>query len=134
MRTSEADLAIELIARYQPVATDLRFIRSCMEIAFGFSRYGRYSFDIVEVLETIGPVTECEKGAVLMMANTVREMILLSINGLQARDKTIAEKLYELDDTVDSYISNFFKEPFTTYPRKREGGQNDKCINNQFRS
>ena len=24
-----ADLAIELIARYQPVATDLRFIRSC---------------------------------------------------------------------------------------------------------
>ena len=82
MRTSEADLAIELIARYQPVATDLRFIRSCMEIAFGFSRYGRYSFDIVEVLETIGPVTECEKGAVLMMANTVREMILLRINGL----------------------------------------------------
>jgi phosphate transport system protein len=27
-----ADLAIELIARYQPVATDLRFIRSCMEL------------------------------------------------------------------------------------------------------
>jgi phosphate transport system protein len=31
-----ADLAIELIARYQPVATDLRFIRSSMEIAYGF--------------------------------------------------------------------------------------------------
>jgi hypothetical protein len=42
----------------------------------------RYSFDIVEVLEMFGPVTECEKSAVLMMANTVREMILLRINGL----------------------------------------------------
>lgn len=37
-----ADLAIELIARYQPVATDLRFIRSCMEIAYGFFRFGRF--------------------------------------------------------------------------------------------
>ena len=129
MRTSEADLALELIARYQPVATDLRFIRSCMEIAFGFSRYGRYSFDIVEVLETIGPVTECEKGAVLMMANTVREMILLSINGLQARDKTIAEKLYELDDAVECICRTFFKGQYTTYLRKREGGQKGESVN-----
>jgi alkanesulfonate monooxygenase SsuD/methylene tetrahydromethanopterin reductase-like flavin-dependent oxidoreductase (luciferase family) len=30
-----ADLAIELIARYQPVATDLRVIRSSMAIAIG---------------------------------------------------------------------------------------------------
>jgi phosphate transport system protein len=30
------ELAVELIYRYQPVATDLRFIRSCMEISYGF--------------------------------------------------------------------------------------------------
>ncbi|HEX2406229.1 MAG TPA: PhoU domain-containing protein, partial [Nitrososphaeraceae archaeon] len=35
-----SDLASELILRYQPVATDLRYIRSCMEIAYGFSRFG----------------------------------------------------------------------------------------------
>jgi phosphate transport system protein len=105
-----------------------------MEIAYGFSRYGRYSFDIAEVLETIGPVSECDKGAVSMMANTVREMILLSINGLQARDKTIAEKLYELDETVDSIYRTFLREPTPQIPRKREGGQNDECINKQFRS
>ena len=91
MQDEVADLAIESIARYQPVATDLRYIRSCMEIAYGLSRYGRYSFDIVDVLETIGPISECDKSAVIMMANKVRQMILLSINGLQARDKTIAE-------------------------------------------
>jgi phosphate transport system protein len=54
------DLAIELIARYQPVATDLRFIRSCMEIAYGFSRFGRYAYDIVDVLETMGSIANCE--------------------------------------------------------------------------
>src|SRR5919197_3502698 len=73
-----ADLAIELIARYQPVATDLRFIKSCMEIAYGFSRFGRYAYDIAEVLETIGSVSECDKSKVLKMSNTVQQMILLS--------------------------------------------------------
>ena len=58
-----ADLAIELIARYQPVAGDLRFIRSCMEISYGFSRLGRYSYDIVEVLETMGYIFDCDKAA-----------------------------------------------------------------------
>ncbi|MFL6513310.1 MAG: PhoU domain-containing protein, partial [Nitrososphaera sp.] len=29
LQDESAELAIELIARYQPVATDLRFIRSC---------------------------------------------------------------------------------------------------------
>ena len=78
LQDETADLAIELIARYQPVATDLRFIRSCMEIAYGFSRFGRYAYDIVEVLETIGPIPDCDKTAVLEMAKIVREMILLS--------------------------------------------------------
>ncbi|NAL78402.1 PhoU domain-containing protein, partial [Nitrososphaera sp. AFS] len=41
LQDESSDLAIELIARYQPVATDLRFIRSCMEISYGFSRFGR---------------------------------------------------------------------------------------------
>lgn len=131
MQDEVADLAIELIACYQPVTTDLRFIRYCMEIAYGFSRFGRYSFDIVEVLETIGPVSECDKGAVIMMANTVREMILLSINGLQARDKTIAEKLYSLDDTVDSVYRTSLRDPTPHIPEKEKA---DKMMNASINS
>src|SRR5215208_1978497 len=78
-----ADLAIELIARYQPVATDLRFIRSCMEIAYGFSRFGRYAYDIVEVLETIGSIHKCDKSLVMEASNSASEMIRLSINALK---------------------------------------------------
>ena len=73
-----ADLAIELIARYQPVAGDLRFIRSCMEISYGFSRLGRYSYDIVDVFETMGYIFDSDKAAVLEMAKKIREMLLLS--------------------------------------------------------
>jgi phosphate transport system protein len=102
-----ADLAIELIARYQPVATDLRFIRSCMEIAYGFFRFGRYSYDIVDVLESMGSVAECDKSAVLQMATITREMILLSVKSLQARDRDAAARLYEMDDKVDELYRNY---------------------------
>jgi phosphate transport system protein len=105
-----ADLAIELIARYQPVATDLRFIRSCMEISYGFSRFGRYSYDIVDVLETMGSINDCDKSAVLEMTSTVREMILLSVRSLQSRDKDTVQKLYEMDDTVDALYRKYLRE------------------------
>ena len=45
-----SELAIELIARFQPVATDLRYIKSSMEISYGFSRFGRYAYDIITAL------------------------------------------------------------------------------------
>ena len=102
-----SDLAIELIARYQPVASDLRFIKSCMEISYGFSRFGRYSYDIVDLLETMGSISDCDKSAVLEMAKTVRGMILLSLQALQSRDKSAGEKLYRMDDTVDTLYRKY---------------------------
>jgi phosphate transport system protein len=110
LQDESSDLAIELIARYQPVATDLRFLRSCMEISYGFSRFGRYAYDIVDVLETIGYGKSCNKTAVLEMAKTVREMILLSVRGLETRDKDASAKLYEMDDAVDSLYRKYLQE------------------------
>jgi phosphate transport system protein len=110
MQDEVSDLSIELIARYQPVATDLRFIRSCMEIAYDFSRFGRYSYDIVDVLETMGSISDCDKSYVLEMSNTVREMIHSSIDALQSRDRNAAQKLYEMDDTVDALYRKYVNE------------------------
>ena len=108
-----ADLAIELIARYQPVATDLRFIRSCMEISYGFSRFGRYAYDIVDVLETMDSISDCDKSTVLEMARTVREMINLSLQSLRSRDKDASQKLYQMDDTVDTLYRKYLREIVT---------------------
>jgi phosphate transport system protein len=106
-----SDLAVELIARYQPVATDLRMIRSCMEISYGFSRFGRYSYDIADLLETMGfSYNDCDKTAVLEMAKKVREMILLSVAALHSRDKNAVSKLYEMDDTVDTLYRKYLQK------------------------
>lgn len=107
------ELAVELIARYQPVATDLRFVRSCMEISYGFSRFGRYAYDIMDIIGTMGSLSHCDKNPVLEMANTAREMIHMSVKSLQTQDKDAAEKLYALDDTVDTLYRKYLREIIT---------------------
>ena len=55
---------LSCIARYQPVATDLRYIKSCLEISYVLSRFGGYGYEIVEVLDMMGSISECDKTVV----------------------------------------------------------------------
>jgi len=96
-----SELAFELIARYQPVASDLRFIKASMEIAYGFSRFGRYAYDISEVLEIFGSQAACDHASVVSAAKTTMEMIRMSIDAFTDRDVELAKQIAPLDDYVD---------------------------------
>ena len=120
-----SDLATELIFRYQPVATDLRYVRSCMEIAYGFSRFGRYAYDIIEVLETMGSIHKCDKSMVMKTSNLASEMIRLSINALKTREKNTVSTLYEMDDSVDSLYRKYLRDLITL-----KVNSNDHPLNN----
>ena len=95
------ELGVDLLARYQPVATDLRFIKSCLEIAYGFSRFGRYAYDISLVLETYGDLSNCDKSVVHDLSEKVTGMIERSIQSFKTRDTELARSLRKDDDEVD---------------------------------
>jgi phosphate transport system protein len=118
LQDEATELAVELIARYQPVATDLRFIKSCMEISYGFSRFGRYAYDIMDIIGTMGSISNCDKTPVLEMATTAREMIHISIKALHSKDKDAAARLYEMDDVVDTLYRKYLKDVITPTTRK----------------
>lgn len=101
------ELAVELIARYQPVASDLRFIKSCMEVAYGFSRLGRYAHDISDVLGIFGDLSACDKTSVQDAGNQAKEMIRFSIKAFSERDAGLANKLRQMDDLVDRAYLDF---------------------------
>ncbi len=101
LQTEVSDIAFELIARYQPVATDLRYIESCLEISYGFSRFGRYAFDISEVLDMWGDLSGCDHSVVEITAKTTLEMIRMSIEAFANRDVELAKSIEKLDDFVD---------------------------------
>jgi phosphate transport system protein len=122
-----SDLATELIFRYQPVATDLRYIRSCMEIAYGFSRFGRYAYDIVEVLETMSSIHKCDKSLVMEASNLASEMIRLSINALKTREKNSVSKLYKMDDSVDALYRKYLRDLISSKTDSNHPLQDPRC-------
>jgi len=95
------ELGVDLLARYQPVATDLRFIKSCLEIAYGFSRFGRYAYDIAQVLEIYGDLSVCDKSVIHELSEKVTGMIERSIQSFKSRDTELARSLRKDDDEVD---------------------------------
>jgi phosphate transport system protein len=96
-----SELAMEIMARYQPVASDLRFLKACFEISYGFFRYGRYARDIVEVLELFGDISACNHQAVIETAKMTQEMMRLSIDAFARRDVELARKIPDMDDSID---------------------------------
>jgi len=104
-----SELSIELIARFQPVASDLRYIKACMEISYGFYRYGRYAHDIMEVLETFGELTKCDHNVVEATAEKTKEMINLSVEAFAKSDVELARKITGMDDYVDAAYRDYIR-------------------------
>jgi phosphate transport system protein len=112
------ELGVDLLARYQPVATDLRFIKSCLEIAYGFSRFGRYAYDIAQVLEVYGDLSGCDKTVIHELSERVTEMIERSIQSFKTRDTELARSLRKEDDEIDriyfKYTADLAKDKTVT--------------------
>jgi phosphate transport system protein len=109
-----SELAVELLARYQPVASDLRFIKSCMEISYDFSRFGRYAYDISQVFGIFGSLSMCDKKDVEEASKQASEMIRLSIQAFTNRDAELGKRVTKMDDVVDEIYLNFAKKVINT--------------------
>ena len=96
-----SDLTMEIIARFQPVASDLRFIKACFEISYGFFRFGRYALDIVEVMNIFGDLGKCDRKSVVETARHTQEMIRMSVDAFARRDVALARQIRKMDDLVD---------------------------------
>jgi phosphate transport system protein len=105
-----SELSIELIARFQPVASDLRYIKASLEISYGFYRYGRYAHDIVEVLDMFGDLTKCDHAVVEGAADKTKEMIKLSVEAFSNQDVDLAKKITYMDDYVDNAYRDYIRK------------------------
>jgi phosphate transport system protein len=104
-----SELAIELIARYQPVASDLRYVKASLEISYGFYRYGRYAHDIIEVLDTFGEIRSCEHSIVDSASEKTQEMIKMSLEAFSKKDVDLATRTAAMDDYVDNAYREYIK-------------------------
>jgi len=120
------DKSFELIARFQPVATDLRTIKSYMKIGNDFARFGRYAFDIAFINDKMNGLKECSnwcKDDVEEMSKKVLQTVKISIDSLRKHDIMLAKSISETEREVDKMYFDFLQKLIGS-----EEESSNKCV------
>jgi len=104
-------MCINLIARQQPLAKDLRAISTALKIITDMERIGDQAADIAELTirmaETkyIKPLID-----IPLMADLAKKMVIKSIDSYIKQDITLAKEVCQSDDAVDNLFSKIVLE------------------------
>ena len=105
------ELCLRMLARRQPVASDLRFITTTLKLVTDLERIGDLGVNICErVLELGDEAPLSATGSVTKMADVVREMLHDALDAFVAGDAEKAQQVIERDGTVDAYYAQLFPE------------------------
>jgi phosphate transport system protein len=119
MSDQAEDKTFELIARFQPVASDLRTIKSYMKIAYDFARYSRYALDISYINEQLGGLKECEEWIskyIEKMSEKVLNMVRTSIDALRSHNTHLAKTIAKTEEEVDKMYFEYLDRLIETAP------------------
>jgi len=107
------DQSFQLMARYQPVASDLREIKSYMKIGNDFARYGRYALDIAFINDKLNGLKECEdwvRDPIAEMSEKVLSMVKLSVESLKKLDVELAKTISPTEREVDKMYLDYLQD------------------------
>jgi phosphate transport system protein len=108
----EVDLeeeCLKILALYQPVAIDLRFVIAVLKINSDLERIGDMAVNIAERAEVLAHLEEMELPLdILMMAEKTEKMLKRSIDSLVNLDAKLASDVRAADDEVDDMLSDTF--------------------------
>jgi phosphate transport system protein len=96
------DMCIELIARHQPVGSDLRFLIGAIKMNNDLERMGDHSVNIADCIKyVIERPHVAQITNIWSMAKIVKEMLRESVESFIQNDAARAQKVCERDSVVD---------------------------------
>jgi len=100
---------LHILARRQPVASDLRFITAALKAVTDLERIGDLASNICERVIELGP-TDPPAGVAQIqeMADIARAMLRDGLDAFVARDAVRAEGIRERDNRVDEVYADMF--------------------------
>lgn len=104
------DKAFEIIARFQPVASDLRMIKSYMKISYDFTRFGRYALDISYLNKRFGGLRGSEgwiRAYTMEMSEKVLATMRASIEAMKNGDVEAARSISKIEKEIDKLYFDF---------------------------
>ena len=107
------DVAVQLLARQQPVATDLRAIVTGLRMSSDLERVGDYAVHIAKVARRRypEPVVPVElRATILEMGQAATRIAVKAGTVIATRDLTLAAQLLADDDTIDELHAQLFEQ------------------------
>ena len=105
------ELCLQILARWHPVASDLRLITLVLKMVTDIERMGDLAVNISEravdlaKLPQTGPYEDLSR-----MAVTVRAMLTKAIDAFASRDAQKAREVLQMDDQVDELYTVIFRD------------------------
>lgn len=102
---------LELIAKQQPVASDLRAVTAIQKIVTDIERIADHCQDISEYVLVLAEKERIDAPSNLIdMVDVVRDMAARVITCFIERDSEEAKRIMKMDDTVDKYFETIREE------------------------
>jgi phosphate transport system protein len=123
------ELCLRILARRQPVASDLRFITTSLKLVTDLERIGDLGVNVCErVVElsaepALGVTTSIPK-----IAESARSMLHDALDAFVAGDPAKAEHVIERDADVDAYYAELFPELVQVMMKDPNSVQRATCL------
>jgi len=111
LRETINEQALKIIARFQPVALDLRIVSSIMHMATDLERIGDLGVNVAKQCirmsgqPLIKPLIDLPR-----MSEQIREMIDAALKAFMNKDVDAAKAVCGMDDEIDDLDSQIFRE------------------------
>ena len=108
------DYVNALVAREQPVATDLRFIITSLHVVIALERIGDLAVHVARVAQKLAAETYIKPLISMnLMADRAAQMVRDSVQAFLSRDEQAAHDVAAGDDLIDNTYSQLFRELLT---------------------
>ena len=108
------EAAIQILARRQPVASDLRFITTTLKLVTDLERIGDLGVNICERVYELGADrSENPHDPIPRIADVAQAMVHDALDAFVAGDAEAAHRVIERDVTIDAYYTQIFRELLT---------------------
>jgi phosphate transport system protein len=108
------DYVNTLVAREQPVATDLRFIITSLHVVIALERIGDLAVHVARVAQKLAAETYIKPLISMnLMADRAIQMVRDAVHAFVGRDAEAARDVAAGDDLIDNTYSQIFRELLT---------------------
>jgi phosphate transport system protein len=108
------ELCMQVLARRQPVASDLRFLTTALKLVTDLERIGDLGVNMCERVVELNQEPPLKPYVDLpVMAEETQRMLHDALDAFVAGDAEHAHRVIERDATIDAYYSQIFRELLT---------------------